>query len=214
MKVMSADVVHKYDAGGVLLNIHGADEARAAYDKILGNVRAGRARRQDPGHPRRGDGPQGRGSDSGRQPRSAFRTADDVRSGRHAGRGAQGRVVPPGADVADLGREHGPRRSAPSRCSTASAATRPRDIDAIVDTLLRLSTMVCNHPEISELDINPLIVHAQGPRLLGGRQPHDAPLRGAKMLNAEGKNVPLSTTTLWCPERAGVRGTAKQRHHA
>ena len=33
---------------------------------------------------------------------------------------------------------------------------------AIVDTLLRLSEMVCNHPEISELDINPLIVHAQG----------------------------------------------------
>ena len=38
MKVMSADVVHKYDAGGVLLNIHGAEEARAAYDKIYGNV--------------------------------------------------------------------------------------------------------------------------------------------------------------------------------
>ncbi len=33
---------------------------------------------------------------------------------------------------------------------------------AIVDTLLRLSAMVCNHPEISELDINPLIVHAKG----------------------------------------------------
>ena len=37
----------------------------------------------------------------------------------------------------------------------------PSDIDAIVDTLLRLSAMVCNHPEISELDINPLIVHAR-----------------------------------------------------
>ena len=38
----------------------------------------------------------------------------------------------------------------------------PSDVDAIVDTLLRLSAMVCNHPEISELDINPLIVHAKG----------------------------------------------------
>ena len=38
----------------------------------------------------------------------------------------------------------------------------PSDVDAIVDTLLRLSEMVCNHPEISELDINPLIVHANG----------------------------------------------------
>ena len=34
MKVMSADVVHKFDAGGVLLNIQGPDEARAAYEKI------------------------------------------------------------------------------------------------------------------------------------------------------------------------------------
>ena len=40
--------------------------------------------------------------------------------------------------------------------------TPPSDIAAIVDTLLRLSAMVCNHPEISELDINPLIVHAKG----------------------------------------------------
>jgi acetyltransferase len=38
----------------------------------------------------------------------------------------------------------------------------PSDIDAIVDTLLRLSEMVCNHPEISECDINPLIVHDKG----------------------------------------------------
>ena len=38
MKVMSADVVHKYDAGGVILNVHGGEEARAAYEKILTNV--------------------------------------------------------------------------------------------------------------------------------------------------------------------------------
>jgi acetyltransferase len=38
----------------------------------------------------------------------------------------------------------------------------PADIRGIVDTLLRLSALVCNHPEVSELDINPLIVHAEG----------------------------------------------------
>ncbi len=30
------------------------------------------------------------------------------------------------------------------------------------EILLRLSAMVTEHPEISELDINPLIVHAKG----------------------------------------------------
>jgi acyl-CoA synthetase (NDP forming) len=38
----------------------------------------------------------------------------------------------------------------------------PSDIASIEDTLLRLSTMVSDIPEISELDINPLIVHAEG----------------------------------------------------
>ena len=47
MKVMSADVIHKYDAGGVILNVHGDEEARAAYKKILANVEKARARRED-----------------------------------------------------------------------------------------------------------------------------------------------------------------------
>ena len=39
MKVMSADVVHKFDAGGVILNIRGADEAQAAYARrFIANV--------------------------------------------------------------------------------------------------------------------------------------------------------------------------------
>jgi acyl-CoA synthetase (NDP forming) len=32
MKVMSADVVHKFDASGVLLNIEGADGAKANHE--------------------------------------------------------------------------------------------------------------------------------------------------------------------------------------
>ena len=40
MKVMSDDVVHKFDAGGVILNVRGAEEARAAYAKIYANVAA------------------------------------------------------------------------------------------------------------------------------------------------------------------------------
>ena len=51
MKVMSADVVHKYDAGGVILNVHGGEEARAAYQKILTQRGEARARREDRGHP-------------------------------------------------------------------------------------------------------------------------------------------------------------------
>ena len=36
------------------------------------------------------------------------------------------------------------------------------DIAAIEDMLVKLSTLVIDHPNIVELDINPLIVHVQG----------------------------------------------------
>ncbi|HUH66560.1 MAG TPA: acetate--CoA ligase family protein, partial [Syntrophales bacterium] len=40
---------------------------------------------------------------------------------------------------------------------------RPKaDIEAIEKAVICLSNMVVNHPEIKEMDINPLIVHASG----------------------------------------------------
>jgi len=38
----------------------------------------------------------------------------------------------------------------------------PSDLAAIRDCILRVSTLVADHPEISELDINPLIVYPDG----------------------------------------------------
>jgi acetyltransferase len=38
----------------------------------------------------------------------------------------------------------------------------PSDIEAVKDCVLRLSQMVSDHPEIAELDINPLIVYPEG----------------------------------------------------
>ena len=39
---------------------------------------------------------------------------------------------------------------------------KPSDLDAVVQCLLRLSQLVTDHPCISELDINPLLVYPQG----------------------------------------------------
>jgi acetyltransferase len=38
----------------------------------------------------------------------------------------------------------------------------PSDLPAVEQALLRLSQLVTDHPQIKELDINPLIVYAQG----------------------------------------------------
>jgi len=39
MKVLSSDIVHKTDAGGVVLNIHNPEDAGRAYDLIIENIR-------------------------------------------------------------------------------------------------------------------------------------------------------------------------------
>jgi acyl-CoA synthetase (NDP forming) len=38
----------------------------------------------------------------------------------------------------------------------------PADIDAVADVLVRVSTLAVDFPEISEMDINPLIVMDRG----------------------------------------------------
>ncbi len=40
MKIVSPEILHKTDAGGVLLNIGSAEEARAAYEKLISNAKA------------------------------------------------------------------------------------------------------------------------------------------------------------------------------
>ena len=38
----------------------------------------------------------------------------------------------------------------------------PSDLEAVVDTILRVSQLVTDFPEIAEMDINPLLVRDQG----------------------------------------------------
>lgn len=46
---------------------------------------------------------------------------------------------------------------------------RPVDLDSIVGSILRLSRLVTDFPEIQELDINPLVVHTKGASALDAR---------------------------------------------
>lgn len=161
MKVMSEDVVHKYDAGGVILNVHGADEARAAYKKIHNNVE-----KHVPGARIQGilvEQMAPRGVEV------ILGASRDPRFGPLMMFGLGGTLVEVLKDVsfrlAPMWQISAERMVRQIRSFTVLDGFRgnpPSDIDAIVDTLLRLSAMVINHPEISELDINPLIVHAAG----------------------------------------------------
>jgi acetyltransferase len=161
MKVMSADVVHKFDAGGVILNVHGGEEARATYDKIHRNVL-----QHVPNAKIEGiliEQMAGKGVEV------ILGANRDERFGPLLMFGLGGTLVEVLKDVSfrlpPMWRISAERMVHQIRSFTVLNGFRgapPSDIDAIVDTLLRLSAMVCNHPEIAELDINPLIVHAKG----------------------------------------------------
>jgi acetyltransferase len=161
MKVMSADVVHKFDAGGVILNVHGADEARAAYAKIFKNVAQAL-----PGAKIDGiliEQMAGKGVEV------ILGASRDERFGPLMMFGLGGTLVEVLKDVSfrlapmwQISAERMVHEIRSFKVLDGFRGNPPCDIDSIVNTLLRLSLMVCNHPEVSELDINPLIVHAKG----------------------------------------------------
>jgi acetyltransferase len=161
MKVMSADVVHKFDAGGVLLNIQGPAEARAAFDKIHRNVAAAVPGATIQGILIEQMAPKG--------VEVILGASRDPRFGPLMMFGLGGTMVEVLKDVSfrlapmwQISAERMVHQIRSFQVLDGFRGSPPSDIDAIVDTLLRLSAMVCNHPEISELDINPLIVHAAG----------------------------------------------------
>jgi acetyltransferase len=161
MKVMSADVVHKFDAGGVLLNIRGPEEASAAYDKILANVAKAVPNAKIDGvliEQMAGKGVEvilGSNRDAKFGPLMMF--------------GLGGTMVEVLKDVSfrlapmwQVSADRMIRQIRSFKVLDGFRGQPPADIKGITDTMLRLSALVCNHPEISELDINPLIVHANG----------------------------------------------------
>jgi acetate---CoA ligase (ADP-forming) len=161
MKVMSADVVHKFDAGGVILNVQGADQARETYERIVENVH-----KVVPNAKIDGILIEEMAKDGVEVILGASR---DDRFGPLMMFGLGGTMVEVLKDVSfrlapmwKISAERMVRQIRSFKVLDGFRGKPPADVNGIVETLLRLSTMVCNHPEISELDINPLIVHEKG----------------------------------------------------
>jgi acetyltransferase len=161
MKVMSADVVHKYDAGGVILNVRGRAAARDAWQQIHSNVlKAYPSARID-----------------GVLVEEMARKGVEVIVGATRDKafgplvmfGLGGTFVEVMKDVsfrlAPMWRISARRMIADIKAYKILTGVRgnpPADIAAVEEILLRVSALLCNHPEISELDINPLIAHPRG----------------------------------------------------
>jgi len=169
LKVLSADVSHKSDVGGVQLGLNSADEVAAAFSRIRENLaaRASGARFE-------GVAVQPMAAPGGVELIAGITRED--RFGPMVMVGLGGVFVEVLHDTAI--------RLAPLKASDAHAmleelrgaailrGVRGRaaaDVEAVVGLLVKLSEFAAAHPEIREMDLNPISVYSRGLAVLDAR---------------------------------------------
>jgi acetyltransferase len=170
MKIDSPDVTHKSDVGGVRLNIANAQAARDAYRELAAGMERAR-----PGARLSGivvepmvARPNGRELLVGVVRDSVFGPAITFGTGGTAVEVYADRAValPPLNAVLADDLVHGTRAS---RLLDAFRNMPPVDRAALQEVLLRVSELVCELPEILEMDINPLLADESGAIALDAR---------------------------------------------
>ena len=161
MKIVSPDVVHKFDVGGVLLNISTAEEARIGFDKITNGVKQKLPNARLLGVEVVQMAPKGIEVILG--------ISKDPVFGHIVMFGLGGTFVEVLKDVSfrlvpirELSAKNMIQSIRAAKVFESFRGQPPADVGIIAECLERLSQLVVDFPEIAELDINPLIVHAQG----------------------------------------------------
>jgi acetyltransferase len=161
MKLDSPDILHKSDAGGVRLGIKSQDQAEKTFHEIIASANTYR-----PGANIRGILFQEMAREGVEVILGSTR---DVRFGPICMFGLGGIFVEALKDVtfrlAPMWETSAERMITDIKAYRVLQGIRgrpPADIKAAKLCILRLSAMVANHPEIAELDINPLIVYPEG----------------------------------------------------
>ncbi|HYE35204.1 GNAT family N-acetyltransferase [Methylocaldum sp.] len=170
LKILSPDITHKSDVDGVRLNISSAQTVRNAYNDLVSTVHA---RKPDA----RIEGVTVEKMYRNRNGRELLvGVVDDPIFGPVVSFGAGGTAVEILRDrtvaLPPLNEHIAQTRIGQTRVARLLGPFRnlpPVNQNAIVQVLLRLSEMVCELPEIKELDINPLVADDQGVFALDAR---------------------------------------------
>ncbi len=161
MKISSRDIVHKFDVGGVQLKIKTKEEAQKAFEQIIENVKKHKPSAKIDGviierMAKRGV-------------EVILGAARDPKFGPICMFGLGGTLVEAMKDITfrlapmwEISAEIMIQSIKAYTILKGIRGAPPCDIDAIKDCILRLSQMLSDHPEIAELDINPLIVYPEG----------------------------------------------------
>ncbi len=166
MKITSPDILHKTDVGGVQVGLANADEVRAAFDAMIARAREAKPKADIWGCLVQQMLKGGKEIILGMN--------RDPQFGPLVMFGLGGIYVEVLKDVAfrvapfsrpeayDMMQEI---RS--YKLLTGVRGQAPSDMEGIVDTLLKISQLVTDFPEIVEMDINPLMVFDEGKGVMG-----------------------------------------------
>jgi acyl-CoA synthetase (NDP forming) len=166
LKILSKDILHKSDAGGVKVNLKTDDDVRKAFDEIMTNAKKY-------GEKKGIEVDLSRGvfisqfADMGTE--VIIGVTRDPQFGHAIMFGLGGIFVEVLKDVtfrlipfteADAKEMVGEIKAA--KILEGVRGQAPRDVDALVQVMMGVSRMVSENPEISELDCNPTFVYEKG----------------------------------------------------
>jgi acetyl-CoA synthetase (ADP-forming) len=168
LKIVSPEIIHKSDAGGVKVNLKNTAEVKSAYRKILENAKKYDSTAKIVGVLVQEMAPQSTEVIVG--------AVKDPQFGQTLMFGLGGIFVELLKDVtfrvAPLTREDAQEMMTKLKAYpllTGYRNTPPADLDAIISILLNTSKLVMDHPEIKELDLNPIIAYEKGAKTVDAR---------------------------------------------
>ncbi|MFZ2399269.1 MAG: acetate--CoA ligase family protein [Smithella sp.] len=161
MKVVSRDILHKSDAGGIALDLDNEEEVISAYEAIMRNCRARMPRAVIEGVAVSEMVPNGTEMIVGGRIDSSFGPMVMVGLGGiyvEVMKDVSFRAVPLGRrEIMEMIKEI---RSYPLLLGVRGE--KIRDINALVDTIIKIGSLVSCCKGISDIEINPLILYEQG----------------------------------------------------
>jgi acetyl-CoA synthetase (ADP-forming) len=167
-KIVSPDVVHKFDVGGVILNINSREDAKKAYSKIIDNVKKIKPEAKIDGILVQEMAPCSTEVIVG--------SIKDQQFGQTLMFGFGGTFVEVMKDVAfriaPISKEDAKEMISEVKAYPILRGYRgqpPLDIDTVAEILVNTSRLVMDYPEIKELDLNPVMVYAKGAKTVDAR---------------------------------------------
>jgi len=168
LKIASPDIIHKFDVGGVILNLKNQAEVKDAYNKILANIKRHKSDAKIVGIVVQEMAPPSTEVIVG--------ATKDPQFGPALMFGLGGIFVEVLKDVtfriAPITEEDAREMITEVKAYPILKGYRgqpPADIEAIVKILLNTSKLVMEHQEIKELDLNPIMVYEKGAKTVDAR---------------------------------------------